>query len=82
MKTISNPYWKYTLEIWGRNSFLSGPLLKSHYLSELEKFVNEYHYGLHYNLRSMKPYRLSSDGTVRHIGMFYNTKTGKIKIAF
>ena len=46
----------------------------------MERFINDLHYGCHYELRRMRPYRVK--GAVRYGGMFYKTKMGKTKVSW
>ena len=77
-KKCPDPYWKYQLDI--AKPFVA--TIKIPYLEHLEKAINDLHYGLHYDLKMIAPYRLSKDKSIRYKGQYWITKQGKIKVRF
>ena len=78
MKKCPDPYWKYDLVI--AKPFIA--TIKTPYINHLEKIINTFHYGLHYDLKMICPYRLTKDKTMRYKGQYWITKLGKIKVRF
>ena len=78
LKRQPKPYWKYDLDVIKPYT----ATIKTPLIQYLEKIINDYHYGLHFDLNMMQPYKLSRDGEVRYKGGYYLTKLGKVKVRF
>ena len=75
---MSKIYWRYNLDI--AKPYVA--TIKIPFIKHLERMINDYHYGLHLDLKMMCPYKLSKDGIIRFKGQYWVTKQGRIKVKF